>query len=82
MNNETRTVGERGQVVLPKKLRERFNLRPGKKVVFEAKENVIILRPEMAPERFVEEFVAVPKKLKKISIKDVKRVIERQYEIH
>jgi AbrB family looped-hinge helix DNA binding protein len=79
MNNE---VGERGQVVLPKKLRERFNLRPGKKVVFEAKENVIILRPEMAPERFVEEFVAVPKKLKKISIKDVKRVIERQYEIH
>lgn len=82
MKTEKRTIGERGQIVLPKKLRDRFNLKPGKKVVFEVKQDIIIIKPEDNPEHFVQEFTSVPRKLKRISVKDIKKVLEEQYEIH
>jgi AbrB family looped-hinge helix DNA binding protein len=81
MKSEKRTVGERGQIVLPKKLRERFNLRPGKKVIIEEKADAIVLKPDHDPKAFVEEFVSMPKKVKKISISDVKKILEQAYEI-
>lgn len=81
MKTEKRTMGERGQIVLPKKMRERFNLKPGKKVVIEEKEDTIVLRPDQDPRSFVEEFISVPKKVKKLEISDVKRVLEEEYEI-
>lgn len=79
---ERRTIGERGQIVLPKKLREHLGLKPGKRVIFEVKQDTIILKPEKNSRQLVEEFVSVPKKLKKINIKNVKRVLEEEYEIH
>jgi AbrB family looped-hinge helix DNA binding protein len=79
MKSEKRTVGERGQIVLPKRLRERFNLRPGKKVIVEEKADAIVLRPDHDPEAFVEEFVSMSKKVK-ISISDVKKILEQEYE--
>lgn len=81
MKSEKRTVGKRGQIVLPKKLRERFNLGPGKKVTVEEKAGAIILKPDRDPEAFVEEFISVPGKVKKIGISDVKRILEQEYEI-
>ena len=80
MKIEKRTVGARGQIVLPKRLREHFNLKPGKKVVFEVKQGAIILKPELEPRRFIEEFISAPNKLKKIAIKDIKEVLESEYE--
>ena len=59
---ERRTIGERGQIFLPKHLREQFGLKPWKKVIFEVKKNMIILKPEKNPEEFVEEFVNISKK--------------------
>lgn len=81
MKSEKRTIGERGQIVLPKKLRERFNLRPGKKVIVEEKADAILLKPDQDPKAFVEEFVSVPKKVKKIDISAIKRILEEEYEI-
>jgi AbrB family looped-hinge helix DNA binding protein len=81
MKSERRTVGERGQIVLPKKLRERFNLRPGKKVIIEEKAGAIVLKPDHDPKAFVEEFVSMPRKVKKISVSDVKKILEQAYEI-
>lgn len=37
-------ISERGQVTLPKKLRERLGLRPGAKVVFEASPGGLLVR--------------------------------------
>lgn len=78
---EKRTIGERGQIVLPKKLREYLGFKPGKRVIFEVRRNTIILKPEKNSRQLVEEFVSVPKKLKKINIKNIKRVLEEEYEI-
>lgn len=82
MKSEKRIVGERGQIVLPKKLRERFNLGPGKKVIVEEKADAIVLKPDYNPEVFVEEFVSVPRKVKKLGISDIKKVLEEEYEIY
>jgi hypothetical protein len=46
------------------------------------KRNVIILRPGEDPADFVREFVSVPKKLKRISIKSIKEMLEEEYAIH
>lgn len=45
-NGERRTVGERGQVTIPKELRERFDIRGGDEVeIHEADGRLVIERP-------------------------------------
>ena len=46
MIEETRTVGERGQVTLPKELRERFDIQGGDEVlVRETDDRIVIEKP-------------------------------------
>ena len=46
MAEETRTVGERGQVTLPKALRERFDIKGGDEVVVrETDDRIVIEKP-------------------------------------
>ena len=42
---ETVIVGERGQVTIPKKLRDRFGIKSKSPVVFELREDGIIIKP-------------------------------------
>jgi AbrB family looped-hinge helix DNA binding protein len=45
---ETVIVGERGQVTIPKKLRERFGIKSKFPVVLEIKDNGILIKPALA----------------------------------
>jgi len=76
-----RIVGERGQVVIPKQIRERLGLKPRETVIFELKQNSILLHTEQDPVRFSEELVSAPRKLKTISMRRTKKTLEEQYEI-
>ena len=40
----TAKVGERGQVTIPKSLRTRYGVRPGQEVVFEAREDGVLIK--------------------------------------
>jgi len=40
----TSRVGERGQVTIPKSLRTRYGVRPGQEVVFEAREDGVLIK--------------------------------------
>ncbi|MBI2143822.1 AbrB/MazE/SpoVT family DNA-binding domain-containing protein [Candidatus Woesearchaeota archaeon] len=78
-----RTVGARGQVVLPKDIREQFGLREGTEIAFEARENEVVIRPAKTPEQIVEEFCNTSRKInikEKGGAKWIKKVIEEQYE--
>jgi AbrB family looped-hinge helix DNA binding protein len=74
-----RTMGPKGQIVVPKDVREHLGLKPGSRVTFEVKEKELIIRPEVDPEKFVEEFgSSFPNKLKKEI--DLKKLYEKRYE--
>jgi len=44
---DTVIVGERGQVTIPKKLRERFGIKSKSPVVFELREDGIMIKPAL-----------------------------------
>jgi len=77
-----RTLSEKGQIVIPKDIREYLGLKPGSEIIFEIKEGMVLIRPKKDPKEFVEEFTNVPKKLKKIDIKKLKSILEEEYEVH
>ncbi|MEM2902099.1 MAG: AbrB/MazE/SpoVT family DNA-binding domain-containing protein [Candidatus Bathyarchaeia archaeon] len=77
-----RSLGEKGQIVIPKDVRNYLGLKPGSEVILEVRGRELIVKPGEDPEKFVEEFVAVPKKLEKLDVKTLKKVLEEEYEVH
>jgi len=73
-----RTLSEKGQIVVPKDIREYLGLKPGSEIVFEIRDKEIVIKPRKDPKKFVEEFCNTPKKLKKPI--DVKKLLEKQIE--
>lgn len=74
-------VGPKGQVVIPKEIREALSIKPGSSVVFEFDEGSgkVFLRPLVGGEEFIEAFLSiVPRRLKLRERVDLKRVIERE----
>lgn len=72
-------MGPKGQIVIPKDVREYIGLKPGTRVIFEVREGELVIRPETNPEKIVEEFCSiVSKKLEKTI--DVKKIIQEEYE--
>lgn len=76
--NVKRTIGEKGQVVIPKDIRNYLGLRPGSEVLFEVKEKEVVMKSPVDPKKFVEDFCNVPRKLKKKI--DIHKVLEEQVE--
>ncbi len=74
-----REIGEKGQIVIPKDIREHLGLDFGVNVTFEVKDDEVIIKKEKN-EEFLKDFLNVPKLKKKLSIKDLKRAYEEQYE--
>ena len=74
-----REIGEKGQIVVPKDIRDHLGLRPGSDVMFEIREHEVVLRRAPTdPHEFVNDFCTVPVKLKKKV--DIKRIIEMETE--
>ena len=79
-----RTVGEKGQVVLPKDIRDQLGIKPGSEVVFDVKDGEIHMKPnqQMSGKEFVEYFCKTSKKLKKMpAIEDLKKTLEEEYDL-
>ncbi len=72
-----RRVGSKGQVVIPKDVREHLGVKSDSKVVFEVSGNSVILRADMEPEQWVEEFVSVGKKKLRREV-DIEKIIEEE----
>jgi len=54
-----RIVGPKGQVVIPKDVREHLGLEPGSDVIFEVRENEVVIKPSRAPEDLVDEYISI-----------------------
>jgi len=76
-----REIGEKGQVVIPKDIRNFLGLEKGEKVVFEVKDREVILKKEQDVEEFLKDFLNIPEKLRKpITMKEIKNIILSQYD--
>jgi AbrB family looped-hinge helix DNA binding protein len=74
-----RELGEKGQVVIPKDIRDFLNLRLNGNVVFEIRDNEVLLKPEDDPERIVNDYCNVSGKSKNTPIEKIKKVILDRY---
>lgn len=75
-----REVGEKGQIVLPKDIREYLNIKPGTRVIFEVRGGEVVIKPEKSGREFVEDFCNVPKLKKRLTVKELKKIYEEQLE--
>ncbi len=75
-----RQLGEKGQVVIPKDIRELLGVRSGEEVVFEVVHNEVKIKKEQGVEKLVEDFLDTPKLKKKLSATEIKRIILEQYD--
>ncbi len=80
--NIKRSVGEKGQVVLPKDIRDYVGIKPGSEVFFEVRGKEIIIKPSADPKQFVEDFCSIRKMVKKrLDTKAIKKILDEQYEV-
>ncbi len=77
-----REISEKGQVVIPKDIREFLNLKARENIVFEIKNKEVILKKDQDARDFIEDFFNTPKI--KRGKKTIKEMIMEQYdeEIH
>lgn len=73
-----RKVGPKGQVVIPKDIRDLLNIKPGSEILIELNGNEIIMRAAIEDENFLENFTKTSKKLKEKI--DYKKILDEQYE--
>lgn len=79
-----RTISEKGQLVIPKDIRDQLGLKSGSEIVFEIKGDTIVIRAKKSAREFVEEFASIipeSKKLKKLTVKQIKSILEEQYDL-
>lgn len=74
-----REIGEKGQVVIPKDLRNLLGLKKGGKIIFEIKDKEIRIKSEQNPVEFVNDFLNVPKLKKRLNQKEIKNIMLEQY---
>ena len=73
-----RELGEKGQIVIPKDIRDHFGLKSKSKVIFDVKEDEIIIKPQK-DNKFVDMFCSVVKK-KLTKEVDIEKLYHEQIE--
>ncbi len=76
-----REIGQKGQVVIPKHIREMLKLRKGNKVVFEIENKEVKIKPERDPVELVRDFLNTPKLKRRITLKDLKKIEDESYDL-
>ncbi len=77
-----RSIGEKGQVVIPKDIRELLNLRSGENIVFEIKNSEVKLRKEEDTKKILEKFFTIARTKKKdITLEEIRRIEEESYDL-
>lgn len=76
-----RQLGEKGQVVIPKDVREILGLKERENIVFEIKDKEVNIKKEQDPEEFLVDFLNMPKPKKNLTLKDLREIEEESYDL-
>jgi len=72
-----RTVGHKGQVVIPRDIRKHLGVEQGSEVIFEVRENEVVMKPGRAPSDAVEEYTSIVTSKLKSRI-ELEKIIEEE----
>ncbi|MEK6848529.1 MAG: AbrB/MazE/SpoVT family DNA-binding domain-containing protein [Nanoarchaeota archaeon] len=75
-----RELGVKGQVVIPKDIREFLGIKRRGEIVFEIQDNNVLLKPEQDIKEFVTDFFNVSKMEKPLTMKKIKKSVFEQYD--
>ena len=75
-----RRLGSKGQVVIPKDIREKLSLTEGSTLTFQVSGDTILVRPEPSPEETVDRFLVV-KGRKRRKLVDWKAILDDEYKV-
>lgn len=80
----TRNVGPKGQVVIPKRMRDTLGLKPGVELILEMRDQEIIIKKPQVRGSYTEYFITTSPKLKKrINIKElITQEAEERHAVH
>jgi AbrB family looped-hinge helix DNA binding protein len=81
----TKNVGPKGQVVIPKRMRDALGLKPGVEVTLELRDKEIIIKKPQIKGSYTEYFITTssPKLKKKINIKELlNQEVEERNALH
>jgi len=76
-----RQIGEKGQVVIPKDIREYLKLKYGSNLIFEIKGKEVTIKPEEEAKDFIKEFLKHRKKGKSITLEEIKKIEDESYDL-
>lgn len=77
-----REVGQKGQIVLPKDVRDYLNIKPGSRIILEIRGTEVVLKPERTADDFVDYFSKTLKKpRRRISMRTIKKALEEEYDL-
>jgi len=77
-----RQLGEKGQVVIPKDIREFLKLRQGENIIFEVKNEEITLKKEQNAKEVLNDFFTIARtKRKDLTLKDLKKIEDESYDL-
>jgi len=81
----TRNVGSKGQVVIPKQMRDALGLKPGVGIILELRDQEIIIKKPQVSGSYTEYFITTssPKLKKQINIKELlNQEVEERNALH
>jgi AbrB family looped-hinge helix DNA binding protein len=78
----TRQIGEKGQVVIPRDIRQMLNLQSGSKVIFEVEKQEVKLKKKKDERKILEEFFTIARtKGKDVTLEELKRIEDESYDL-
>jgi AbrB family looped-hinge helix DNA binding protein len=80
-----KNVGPKGQVVIPKQMRDALGLKPGVEITFELRDQEIIIKKPQVRGNYTEYFITTssPKLKKRINIKELlNQEVEERNTLH
>jgi AbrB family looped-hinge helix DNA binding protein len=81
----TKNVGPKGQVVIPKRMREALGLKPGVEVTLEIRDQEIVIKKPQVKGSYTEYFIntSSPKLKKRVIIKElIADEVEKRYALY
>jgi AbrB family looped-hinge helix DNA binding protein len=81
----TRNIGPKGQIVIPKRMRDTLGLKPGVDVILEMRDQEIVIKKPQLRDSYTEYFITTssPKLKKPINIKElITQEVEERHALH